>query len=77
MNVVIFDYGMCNLGSVRRSFEECGARVVVSGEKKLVESAERLVLPGVGAFRDGMDHLRSLGLIEAIVGAAHQKKIPP
>lgn len=76
MNVVIVDYGMCNLGSVRRSFEECGARAVISGDRKLVESAERLVLPGVGSFKDGMDHLRSMGLAEPIVEAARQKKIP-
>lgn len=62
MNVVIIDYGMGNLGSVRRAFEECGAsNVVVSDDPKSLSDATHIVLPGVGAFADGMAHLRSKG----------------
>jgi imidazole glycerol-phosphate synthase subunit HisH len=64
--VAIVDYGMCNLDSVRRAFEEVGARPFVTGEPADLESADRIVLPGVGAFPDAMYNLRSLGLDEAL-----------
>jgi glutamine amidotransferase len=55
--VTIIDYGIGNLFSVCRAFEHCGAEVTVSGNPEQVASAERLVLPGVGAFADGMQGL--------------------
>jgi glutamine amidotransferase len=60
--VVIVDYGMGNLLSVCRAFEHCGAEPVLSNTANQIEAAERLVLPGVGAFRDGMASLRERGL---------------
>jgi glutamine amidotransferase len=65
-NVVIVDYGMGNLLSVQRAFEHCGARVIITSSPNAVERAECLVLPGVGAFADGMRELHSRGLVEAI-----------
>jgi glutamine amidotransferase len=61
MKVVIINYGMGNLGSVRRAFEECGAQVLLSDEPRDLEEADRIVLPGVGAFRDGMHNLAAAG----------------
>jgi len=56
--VSVVDYGMGNLLSVQRALEQCGAQVrFVSRPGQIVE-AERLVLPGVGAFQDGMKELR-------------------
>ena len=59
MKVLVIDYGMGNLGSVRRAFEECGADVLTSANSRDALTAERIVLPGVGAFPDGMAHLHA------------------
>lgn len=56
--VTIIDYGMGNLLSVRRGFEHCGATVVVANNPALVLSATKVIVPGVGAFSDGMAELR-------------------
>ena len=69
MSLVIVDYGMGNLGSVRRSLEDCGATVVVSRDVEVVLAADSLVLPGVGAFAEGMQNLQALGLTQAIQSA--------
>lgn len=76
MATLIVDYGMCNLGSVRRAFEECGANVVVSPDPKELEEADRIVLPGVGAFEQGMKNLKAQGWIEPLREAALEKKVP-
>ncbi len=64
--VTVADYGMGNLLSVTRAFEYCGAAVKVSALAEDIASAESLVLPGVGAFPDGMRELRQRGLKDAI-----------
>jgi glutamine amidotransferase len=64
--VTVADYGMGNLLSVQRALEHCGADVEMSSDPGALERAERLVLPGVGAFRDGMTGLRAHGFIEPL-----------
>ena len=64
--VTIIDYGSGNLLSVSRAFERCGAEHLLSQDPADIETAQRLVLPGVGAFADGMQGLRDRGLIEPI-----------
>jgi glutamine amidotransferase len=64
--VTVVDYGMGNLYSVSRAFEHVGASVMLTEEPSAVVSARRLVLPGVGAFRRGMDELERRGLVEAL-----------
>jgi glutamine amidotransferase len=76
MSVLIIDYGMGNLGSVRRSLEECGANVIVSDNPTALETATLIVLPGVGSFAQGMDHLKTRGWIETIRKAALDEHIP-
>jgi len=67
MRTVVIDYGMGNLRSVSKALEYVGfGEVVVSSNPGVVGSAEVLVLPGVGAFGDAMENLRSLGLVEPI-----------
>jgi glutamine amidotransferase len=61
MKVLIIDYGMSNLGSVRRAVEECGGEPVVSDNPADLDVAERIILPGVGAFADGMANLNAAG----------------
>ncbi len=76
MSVLIVDYGLGNLGSIRRSLEECGASVRVSGDPEALLAASRIVLPGVGSFGDGMSNLRRMGLAPALRAAAGQDRIP-
>jgi imidazole glycerol-phosphate synthase subunit HisH len=64
--VTVADYGIGNLLSVRRALEHCGAQVEVSSEPRAVERAERLVVPGVGAFRDCMAAIEQHGLIDPL-----------
>ena len=65
-DLIILDYGMCNLLNVVRAFEHIGSQVSVSSDPKIVLSADRLVVPGVGAFRDSMKELTERGLDNAI-----------
>lgn len=65
-DVVIVDYGMSNLRSVQRGFEKVGAKVTLSSDYSDIAKADRLVLPGVGAFESGMNGLKDSNLIEAI-----------
>lgn len=76
MKTVIIDCGMGNLGSVRRAFEECGADCVVSDDPVDLRSAARIVLPGVGAFADGMSGLVNQGWVPAITRAAMKDRTP-
>lgn len=70
-SIVIVDYGLGNLFSVRTALERVGASgPIVSNQKTAIERADRLILPGVGAFGDGMSNLRELGLVDTIKGYA-------
>ena len=64
--IVIVDYGMGNLRSVQKAFERIGQAAEVSDKPEVVASADRLVVPGVGAFADAMSALRSRGLVAPI-----------
>lgn len=64
--VTIVDYGIGNLFSVQRAFEMCGCAVSLASDADGIDAAERLVLPGVGAFADGMRGLRERGLVEPL-----------
>lgn len=66
MNVTVIDYGVGNLLSVSRAFEYCGAKVNISSHPLEIENSERLILPGVGAFKDAMCSLEKRDLIEPI-----------
>lgn len=66
MMIAIIDYGMGNLYSVEKAFARLGARVVVTSEAKAIAQADKVVLPGVGAFGDCMKNLHSSGLIPVI-----------
>lgn len=74
MKILIIDYGMGNLGSVKRAFEECGVKVVVSTDPAEADDADALVLPGVGAFRDGMASLVESGWAPRLKSLAQENK---
>ena len=60
--VAIVDYGVGNLFSLKSSFEYIGADVEVSGDPDVIRNADRIILPGVGAFGDAADKLHKSGL---------------
>ena len=62
----IIDYKLNNLRSVQKAFEEVGASAFISSDAKELTRAEKLVLPGVGAFGKAMENIKSLGLDELI-----------
>jgi glutamine amidotransferase len=66
-NLVIVDYGMANLRSVQKAFEQVGCAATISGDPSQVAEATKLVLPGVGAFRDAIARLREAKLDQPIV----------
>jgi imidazole glycerol phosphate synthase glutamine amidotransferase subunit len=74
--VTIVDYGMGNLRSVAKAFETLGYKVLVSGRPEDVEVAERIVLPGVGAFGDGMRELRERGLLDVLRHRVVEEGVP-
>jgi glutamine amidotransferase len=65
--ILIVDYGMANLRSVQKALEKVGHRAEISGDPNRVAEADKLVLPGVGAFRDAIAQLREAGLVGPIV----------
>lgn len=66
VEVTVVDYGVGNLLSVQRGFEHCGAKVTLTADPERILSAERVVLPGVGAFENVMIALGELNLVEVI-----------
>jgi glutamine amidotransferase len=66
MNIVIVDYGLCNMLSVSNALKALGASSLVSQDPRDLRSADRVILPGVGAFEDGMAGLRQHGFVEEI-----------
>ena len=64
--VTVIDYGRGNLFSVRHALEACGADVTVTEDPAIIAAAERIVLPGVGAFGDAVQELRKRGHFDAI-----------
>ncbi|MFQ3593003.1 MAG: imidazole glycerol phosphate synthase subunit HisH [Gemmataceae bacterium] len=64
--IVIVDYGMANLRSVQKALEHVGHSARISANPDEIAGAERLILPGVGAFRDAIARLNEAGLAEPI-----------
>lgn len=64
--IVIVDYGIGNLRSVQKALERVGATAVVTPDPAALDRAQGVVLPGVGAFGDGMDHLHARQLVEPV-----------
>jgi glutamine amidotransferase len=64
--ILILDYGIANLRSVQKAFEKVGAEAIISGDPNRIAETDKLVLPGVGAFRDGIGRLREVGMVEPI-----------
>src|SRR5215471_1128266 len=74
--IVIIDYGAGNLGSIHNMLKKIGADAVLSSNADHVARANKLILPGVGAFEEGMKNLRLLGLDSALSRKVQENKTP-
>ena len=72
--IAIVDYGVGNLFSLRSSLLALGQPAEVTGDSEVIRSADRVILPGVGAFGDAADKLRASGLDRAVCEAADSGK---
>jgi len=72
--ITIVDYGMGNLRSVQKGFEKAGHPALVTSDPDQVAAADKLVVPGVGAFEDAVDELNRRGLSEPILAAIEADK---
>ncbi|MDD5593357.1 MAG: imidazole glycerol phosphate synthase subunit HisH [Candidatus Margulisbacteria bacterium] len=76
MTIVVIDYGMGNLHSVSKALETAGAEVLVSSDPRDLAAAERIVLPGVGSFAQGIKHLNESGFAEQLTKEVMDKGKP-
>lgn len=72
--VAIIDYGVGNLFSLQCSLKKIGVEAVVTSDENVIKAADRIILPGVGAFGDAAKKLRSSGLVELITEEAKNGK---
>lgn len=72
--IAIIDYGVGNLFSLKSSFAAIGVDTIVTGDPDTIRAAEKLILPGVGAFGDAADLLRKDGLDKLVIHAAEDGK---
>ena len=74
--IVVIDYGLGNIRSVRGALIQCGREASISGDINEMRAADALVLPGVGAFGDGMSQLRARNLVEPLTDLVMNEKKP-
>lgn len=75
--IVIIDYGMGNIGSIRNMLKKVSIKeVAVSADIETIAKAQKIILPGVGAFDTGMNHIRNKGLEKVLNDKAIVEKIP-
>ncbi len=72
----IIDYGMGNIASVRNAVEKLGYDCLVSSEAAVLQACDKLILPGVGAFKDMMDNIKKADLFEPVKTMVQQDKKP-
>ncbi|HNW36536.1 MAG TPA: imidazole glycerol phosphate synthase subunit HisH [Candidatus Ozemobacteraceae bacterium] len=76
MKILIIDYGLGNLASVKRAVEECHGDPLISADPADIAQASHLILPGVGSFADGMKLLRERGWCGPLRQAVSRERIP-
>jgi len=72
--IAIIDYGMGNIHSVNKALQLFGAKTIITNKPKDIQSCEKVVLPGVGAFEDAVLELKKQGLISALTEQIRNKK---
>jgi imidazole glycerol-phosphate synthase subunit HisH len=76
VTTAIVDYGMGNLDSVARAVEECGGSPMVTSDPHDLARAAAIILPGVGAFAEGMRNIRERGLDQALHEQVDENEVP-
>ena len=76
MRLIVIDYGMGNLRSVTNAFEAAGCKAIISTNPTALKTADGIVLPGVGAFGDGMKNLQTAGWIDTLEKEVRQHEKP-
>ncbi len=76
MNILIVDYGLCNIDSVVRAVKECGHTPLASEKPEDLDTADKLIIPGVGNFSQAMTNLNETGWADAIRKAALDDELP-
>ena len=74
--IAIVDYNMGNLRSVEKSFSQHNCQVVITNDHKIISKADKVVLPGVGSFKDGMRELQKLQLTDILNESIIRDKKP-
>ena len=72
--IAIIDYGVGNLFSLQASLEKIGAAAVLTSDKSAIRAADKIILPGVGAFEDASRRLFESGLAELIISETSSGK---
>ncbi len=72
--IAIVDYGVGNLFSIKSSFDTVGAECVITSDENIIRQADKIILPGVGAFRDARRKLAESGLDKVIIEEANGGK---
>ncbi len=74
--IVVIDYGMGNIGSILNILRKADGRAVASADPAVIAQAEKLILPGVGAFDNAVTRLRQLGIVDLLTQKATVEKVP-
>ena len=74
--IIIIDYGLGNSGSIKNMLARLGIESEISSDLGLISSAEKLILPGVGAFDVAMRNLTSSGLVNVLNDCVLHRKVP-
>jgi glutamine amidotransferase len=74
--ITVIDYGMGNLGSIVNMGKKAGGQFQISGDPAVIAQAGKLILPGVGAFDQGMTNLRERGLIRVLNECVLERRVP-
>lgn len=74
--ITIIDYGMGNLGSIQNMFKRIGVKSVVSNDLAQIQEADKILLPGVGAFDAAIERIDQLGLRKILLKKANEDKVP-
>jgi glutamine amidotransferase len=74
--IAIIDYGLGNSGSIRNMLKKIGVNSEISADADVIRAADQLILPGVGAFDEGMKRLDSLGLVSLLNEVVLEQQTP-
>lgn len=74
--IVVVDYDMGNIGSIVNMIKKAGGESIVTSDKEVIDKAEKIIIPGVGAFDNGMKNLKESGLVNVLNKKVLEDKVP-